>query len=133
MDLWTDQCTVKHYEEWSYNEDASRSIRPPKLDDRGLCHLSITLEDRLCQSFSALSKPLTDIVNTFTASHISTNTIQCATTQKLGFEAHIAAKKPYLTQAHGLAQLKWTRDHKRWGGGGLEGWNWVICGDWEEF
>jgi transposase len=120
--LQTVQRTLKHYENLGYDEDAPRSRRPPKLDDRALCHLNITLESGRRQSLSTL----TDIVNTFTTSHVSTDTVQRAITHKLGFGAHIAAKKPYLTPAHRLARLKWGRDHKGWG---EEDWNWVIWTD----
>jgi transposase len=118
----TIQRILKNHDERGYDEDAPRSGRPSKLDDRALRHLKFTLEDNRRQSIPTL----TNIVNTFITSPISTDTTRRAITRKLGMGAFIAAKKPYLSQAHRLARLLWARDHKGWG---EEDWNRVIWTD----
>jgi transposase len=122
VSLRTIQRILKNHKEWGYDEDAPRSGRPKKMDDRALRHLKIALEGNRRQSL----RDLTNIVNTFIPSPISTDTVQRALTTQLDMGAYIAAKKPYLTQKHKLARLQWARDHQGWG---KEDWFRIIWTD----
>jgi transposase len=122
VSLRTVQRLLKNHKERGYDEDAPRSGRPSKLDDRSLRHLNIILEGQRRQSLPVL----TNIVNTFTTSPISTRTVQRAITNKLGMNAYIAAKKPFINKVQKHKRLLWARDHRTWG---EEDWKRVIWTD----
>src|ERR1700738_4749533 len=108
--LRTTQPILKNYKERGYNCDASRSGRPPKLDQRALRHLSLHLERDRRQSLS----DLTSTVNNFANSHISRTTVKRAIKDKLGMKGHVAAKKPFLKKVHKQRRLIWARAHRTW-------------------
>ena len=87
--LQTVQRILKNDKDCDYYEDAPKSRWPPKLDDRALPHLNMTLERDHHQSLPTL----TNIVNTFTASPVHQVTVQHMMTNQLGMDAYTVGNK----------------------------------------
>jgi transposase len=118
----TVQRILKNYKDRGHHDDTPRSGRPPKLDDRAIRHLKISVEKNRRQSFH----DLTSIINNTVASPVSVATVRHTVNDKLGMNARVAAKKPYLKPAHRKARREWGRAHQRWG---EEDWEHVIWTD----
>ena len=101
---------VKNYNARGHFNDAPRSGRPSKLDDRSLRHLKISLEGNRRQSLS----DLTTTVNNILPAPVHFDTVRHALRHQLGMNARIAAKKPYLKYEHRRARLAWAKKHRRW-------------------
>ena len=113
---------LQRHEVWGHHNDAQRSGRPHKLDDRTLRHIKITLDGNRCQSLS----DITHVVNESISSPVHPDTVQRAIRTQLGLNQYVAAKKPFLKPSHIKARLDWAREHKGWT---EEDWKHVIWTD----
>ena len=120
--LRTVQRIVKNYKERGYYEDAPRSGRPPKLDQRAIRHLNRHVDHNRRQSLANITRD----VNNFNTSHVVPRTVKHAMNGILGLNARVAAKKPFLNAGHKRARLIWAKDHKGWK---EEDWHHVIWTD----
>jgi transposase len=122
VSISTVQRSIKHGKERGHHQDAPRSGRPPKLDERSLRHLNLILErDRrqpLCNVTSA--------VNNFLSSPVAPRTIQRTIHAKLDMSSCMACKKPYLDPKHRLERKKWAQEKLGWD---MTNWSRVIWTD----
>ena len=118
----TIQRLIKKYEERGHHNDAARTGRPHKLDERTLRHMKISLDGNRRQTLSEI----TLTVNNALTSPVHPNTIRRALNNDLGMHARIAAKKPFLKAAHKAARLAWAKTYRRWG---EEDWKHIIWTD----
>jgi transposase len=122
VSLRTIQRIIKNREERGHNDDATRSGRPTKVDDRTVRHLKIFLEGNRRESLSNL----TSFVNNVAASPVSQDTVRRVLDNQLGMNARVAAKKPFLKPAHRVARREWAKSHRGWE---REDWECVIWTD----
>jgi len=115
----TVQHSIRHTKERGHHMDAARSGRPPKMDERCIRHLKLTLE---CDWHQILSN-ITSTVNTFLPSPVVPRTVQRAILSKLNMSSCIAAKKPFLTQRHRLGCKEWAKEKVAWD---MTNWSRVI-------
>ena len=106
------QSIVKRSTERGDYENAPRSGRPPKLTDRALRRLSLSVSRDHRQ---------TDI-----PTPVCARTVHTALKTRLGISNRIAAKKPFITAAQREKRLEWARDHVDWM---MEDWKMVIWTD----
>ena len=121
--LHTIQSIVKRStNERSDYENAPRSGRPPKLTDRALRCLSLSVS---CDRRQIL-QDITDSINTDIPAPVCARTVHTALKTRLGISSRIAAKKPSITAAQNEKRLEWARDHVNWT---MENWKMVIWMD----
>jgi transposase len=113
---------LKRHDERGHHNDAPRSGRPPKLDERAIRHIKFTIEPNRRQSLS----DVTSLINNSLLSPVSSKTVVRVLHDKMNMHGRIAAKKPFLKAAHKLARLAWAREHREWG---EEDWNRIIWTD----
>jgi transposase len=113
---------LKNRNERGHHNDAPKSGRPLKIDDRSLRHLKISLEQDRRQSLA----DITNTVNDTVISPVHCRTVRRAVQDRLGMSAHIAAKKPYLKPAHRKARHIWAKRYRGWE---EEDWKHVIWTD----
>ena len=111
--LNTTTCTVqrviKNYQERGHHNDAARSGRPPKLNDRAIRHLKYVVEGNRQQTLSNIVSS----VNGTLPSPAHPKTIQHALDKHLGMNSHVSAKKPFLKDSHKHKCLAWARTHRQ--------------------
>ena len=112
----TVQRIIKNYQERGHHDDAARSGRPPRLDDRGIRHLKYTVEGNRRQTLS----DITTVINGALSPPAHPRTIKRALHKHLDMHSRIAAKKPFFKDSHKQERLKWARTHKGVGYGVVE-------------
>jgi transposase len=120
--LRTIQSIVKRSTERGDYENAPRSGRPPKLTDRALRRLSLSVTHDHRQTL----RDITDSINTDIPAPVCARTVHTALKTRLGISSRIAAKKPFITAAQREKRLEWARDHVNWT---MEDWKTVIWTD----
>lgn len=122
VSYWTIARILKRYNERGHHNDAPRAGRPPKLNERAIRHIAITLEGNRRQSLA----DITSLVNNSISSPVSSRTVRRVIHDKLDMRGYVAAKKPHLKPVHRAARRAWARAHWRWG---EEDWKHVIWTD----
>jgi transposase len=118
----TIQRIIKNYNERGHHDDAPRTGRPHKLDERALRHIKISLEGNRRQCLSNLTS---DINNALT-SPVHPDTVHRTIHTQLGMNACVAAKKPFLKPIHKKERLFWARTYRNWE---QEDWKHIIWTD----
>src|ERR1700742_3955061 len=96
VSLRTVQRVLANYKIHPDFNDAKRSGRPKKLDQRDLRHLKTTIRSDRRQSLAEL----TQNVNNFSSSPVSQRTVKRAVNNDIGMNKRVAAEKPFLTPRH---------------------------------
>src|SRR5258708_5707805 len=120
--LRTVQSIIKRSTERGDYENAPRSGRPPKLTERALRRLSLSVSWDRRQTLH----DITDSINANISTPVCARTVHTALKHHLGISSHIAAKKPFITVAQRKKRMQWARDHVKWT---IEDWKTVIWTD----
>jgi transposase len=118
----TIQRILKNHSERGHSDDAQRSGRPEKLNGRGIRHLSRVVRSDRRQTLDEI----TEIVNQSYSSKISSKTVSNALRRHLDMRSRRARYKPYLTERHRDARLRWAKECQNWNS---EEWSKVIWTD----
>jgi transposase len=106
--LRTVQSIVLRGSKRGHNENAPRSGRPSKLDDRTLRHAKIHIyRDRR----QPLTK-ITDLVNETIPSPVHPSTVRTGLNSYFGLSIHVAAKKPFINITQRKKRLNWAKKHR---------------------
>jgi transposase len=120
--ICTVQRVIKNYQERGHHNDAARSGRPPRLNDRSIRHLKYVVEGNRRQTLS----DITLSVNGALSIPAHPRTIRHTLDKHLDMHSRVAAKKPFLKDSHKRERLAWARTHKGWD---MELWKKIIWTD----
>jgi transposase len=108
LSLRTVQSIVSRGVKRGHHENAPRSGRPSKLDNRTLRHAKIVIDRDRRQTLA----DMTDLVNETIPSPVHTSTVAKSLKSNFGISIHVAAKKPFINATQRIKRQKWAREHR---------------------
>ena len=91
-------------------QNAPRSGRQLKLNERAVWHLGLTIHRDQHQSLANI----TQTINSALPSPVSPNTVRIALKTRLGMSKRIAAMKPFINDKQQVKRLQWAKDDIHW-------------------
>jgi transposase len=107
LPLRTVQSIVSRGAERGHHENAARSGRQSKLDERALHHAKIVIHRDRCQSLITI----TNLVNEAIPSPVHPSTVRTGLNSRFEMSIHVAAKKPFINATQHKKRLDWAKEH----------------------
>ena len=117
--LRTTQHIVKTRADTADYENAPRTGRPQKINERSLRHLSRIIHHNRRQSLANI----THSINAALPVPVTPATVRDTLKNRLGISQRITAKKPFINPAQQQKWLLWAKEHLHWT---MEDWEQVI-------
>ena len=108
--LRTIQVIVKRRAKQGDYENAPQSGRPPKLNERAVWHLSLTIHRDRHQSLANM----TQMINSALPSPVTPDTMRTTLKTRLSMSKRIAAMKPFINAKQQAKWLWWAKDNIWW-------------------